>query len=132
MILNDVQSKLNETNVAGYEKPDSIEKLDQLINSHSKNGNKLCPSGALHSMGGQQFIGGGTVISNEYFQTIQNLNPISKSVDVGSGVTWPMLVNWLNTTQKTEETPLSIIQKQTGADELSLGGAISSNIHGRV
>jgi len=132
MILNDVQSKLNETNVAGYEKPDSIEKLGQLINSHSKNANKLCPSGALHSMGGQQFIGGGTVISNEYFQTIQNLNPISKSVDVESGVTWPMLVNWLNTTQKTEETPLSIIQKQTGADELSLGGAISSNIHGRV
>ena len=132
MILNDVQSKLNETNVAGYEKPDSIEKLSELISNHSKNGNKICPSGALHSMGGQQFIADGIVISNEYFQKIQNLNPISKSVQVGSGVTWPMLIDWLNTTQETEETPLSIIQKQTGADALSLGGAISSNIHGRV
>ena len=27
---------------------------------------------------------------------------------------------------------LSIIQKQTGADEMTLGGALSSNIHGRV
>ena len=47
MILNDVQSKLNETNVAGYEKPDSIEKLSELISNHSKNGNKICPSGAI-------------------------------------------------------------------------------------
>ena len=132
MILNDVQSKINETNVAAYEKPDSIEQLGELISKHSKNGSKICPSGALHSMGGQQFITDGIVISNKYFQKIKNLNPISKSVHVGSGVTWPMLNEWLNSTQETKQTPLSIIQKQTGADELSLGGAISSNIHGRV
>ena len=132
MILNDVQSKINKTNIAAYEKPDSIEKLGQLISNQSKNGNKICPSGKLHSMGGQQFITYGMVISNEYFQKIQNLHPISKTVQVGSGVTWSMLTQRLAAIQKSEQTPLSIIQKQTGADELSLGGAISSNIHGRV
>ena len=132
MILNDIQSKINETNVAAYQKPNSIAQLNELISTQSKSGGKVCPSGALHSMGGQQFITEGTVISNEYFQAIQNLNPTSKSVNVGSGVSWPKLIEWLNSNQKTEETPLSIIQKQTGADELSLGGAISSNIHGRV
>ena len=41
MILNDVQSKINKTNIAAYEKPDSIEKLGQLISNQSKNGNKI-------------------------------------------------------------------------------------------
>ena len=117
MILNDVQSKINKTNIAAYEKPDSIEKLGQLISNQSKNGNKICPSGKLHSMGGQQFITDGMVISNEYFQKIQNLHPISKTVQVGSGVTWSMLTERLAAIQKSEQTPLSIIQKQTGADE---------------
>ena len=34
--------------------------------------------------------------------------------------------------RRGETSELSIIQKQTGADELTLGGALSSNIHGRV
>ena len=49
-----------------------------------------------------------------------------------SGARWPSLFRWLASEQSGNSQRLTIIQKQTGADELSLGGALSSNIHSRV
>jgi len=41
------------------------------------------------------------------------------------------LANYLIEVQRGEPEQWGIVQKQTGADRLSLGGAVSSNIHGR-
>ena len=130
--LNDVQSGLNATEVARVARPGSPEEVSAAIVLAAGAGVPVCPAGALHSMGGQQFADGGVSISSSGLTNVGPLDRDAGTVWVESGVTWPMLVDWLRSNQEAGAPALSIIQKQTGADEMTLGGALSSNIHGRV
>ena len=131
-VLNDVQSRLNASNMASVAAPDSLAGVSGAILEARETGIPLCPAGSRHSMGGQQFLNGGVSLSSDGLRRIGPLHWDSGTVWVQSGVTWPGLVEWLHGQQRREPQQLSIIQKQTGADALSLGGALSSNIHGRV
>jgi FAD/FMN-containing dehydrogenase len=46
-------------------------------------------------------------------------------IEVEAGIQWPTLIDEL------APTPWAIRQKQTGADDLCIGGAVSANVHGR-
>ena len=131
-VLNDVQSRLNSTPVLRVVEPEDPADVSEAISRAIDDKNALCPAGTLHSMGGQQFKHGGISLSSAALTGIGPLDAESRTVWVQSGVTWSRLVNWLQDAQQGRTQPLSIIQKQTGADHLSLGGALSSNIHGRV
>ena len=131
-ILNDVQSQLNRTAVTRVETPSTPKEVGILLNKARSAGESICVAGALHSMGGQQFLTNGISLSSEYLNVIGPLDKRSKTVTVLSGARWPSLVRWLASEQSGNSQRLTIIQKQTGADELSLGGALSSNIHSRV
>ncbi len=131
-VLNDIQSRLNETEVSGVESPESVEAISATISKAALSGVPLCPAGALHSMGGQQFVKNGLSLSSRKFKRIGPFEKKPQIVSVQSGVSWPELTKWLRNEQKGQINELTIIQKQTGADELTLGGALSSNIHGRV
>lgn len=50
---------------------------------------------------------------------------------VQAGITWPTLVESLGELQNGDAAHWGIAQKQTGADRLGLGGALSANAHGR-
>ena len=130
--LNDVQSRLNTSEMRAIARPRDPAEVSRTIVDARQQGISLCPAGALHSMGGQQFLEAGVCLSSEQLTGIGPLDRESQTVWVQSGVTWPSLVQWLREQQRGEASELSIIQKQTGADELTLGGALSSNIHGRV
>ena len=52
-------------------------------------------------------------------------------VTAQAGIQWPALLSYLEKVQGDLERPWGIYQKQTGADRLSLGGALAANIHGR-
>ena len=52
-------------------------------------------------------------------------------VDVEAGIDWARLINHLLWTFPDTSDAWGIIQKQTGADRLTLGGALAANIHGR-
>ena len=131
-LLNDVQSQLNATEVARVVTPATVQEIGAVIAEASAQGIVVCPAGALHSMGGQQFARGGISISSSRLAKIGPLNPDSANVWVQAGVKWPELVKWLRAAQEELTDELTIIQKQTGADEMTIGGALSSNIHGRV
>ena len=131
-VLNDVQSRLNATEMLDTLYPASPEEVAGAIARAATLGAVACPAGALHSMGGQQFATGGISISSSSLKEIGPLDRHAQSVWVQSGVTWPELVAWLQRCRENQRPALTIIQKQTGADEFSLGGALSSNIHGRV
>ena len=131
-LLNDVQSRLNATEMVEVLRPAKPADVAEAVRHAADRGLPLCPAGALHSMGGQQFAKGGISLISSNLQQIGPLDPETASVWAQSGVRWPDLVQWLLEAQQDSELPLSIIQKQTGADDLSLGGAVSSNIHGRV
>ena len=131
-VLNDVRSRLNATEMLSVRRPTSPAEVAAMVVASAGRGVPLCPAGTLHSMGGQQFARGGISISSSGLQEIGPLDPDSGTVWVQAGVRWPRLIRWLLDSQQESALKLSIIQKQTGADELSLGGAVSSNIHGRV
>ena len=52
-------------------------------------------------------------------------------VTVEGGIEWPELIGYLNRVQEGRPRQWGIVQKQTGADRLSIAGALSCNAHGR-
>ena len=131
-ILNDVQSRLNTTEVSEVVRAVSPEDVAAAIAEAASRGLQVCPAGSLHSMGGQQLVKGGVSLSSAGLNGVGPLDRDPRTVSVQAGVGWPQLVEWLRREQHGETAALTIIQKQTGADEMTLGGALSSNIHGRV
>lgn len=130
--LNDVQSRLNGTEVRRIARPQTPGDVRREIQRAADDGLTICPAGSLHSMGGQQFTAAGVSLNSSGLKGIDQLDLESCTVWAQSGVTWPELVRWLHENQRGIPETLTIIQKQTGADEMTLGGALSSNVHGRV
>jgi FAD/FMN-containing dehydrogenase len=52
-------------------------------------------------------------------------------LEVEAGITWPDVIRGYLALQRGPGTAYGIRQKQTGADRLTLGGAVAANIHGR-
>jgi len=52
-------------------------------------------------------------------------------IEVEAGIQWPQLIAHLNQVQLGRPRQWTIAQKQTGADRLTIGGALASNVHGR-
>jgi FAD/FMN-containing dehydrogenase len=52
-------------------------------------------------------------------------------LEVEAGITWPDVIRGYLALQRGPAPAFGIRQKQTGADRLTLGGAVSANIHGR-
>ncbi|MET0289914.1 MAG: FAD-binding oxidoreductase [Pseudoxanthomonas sp.] len=93
-------------------------------------GTSLIAMGARHAMGGQQFLHHGTVLDTAALCRVLAFDDACGLVTVEAGIRWPALLAWLST--RTDNTRgWTIRQKQTGADDFSLGGALASNIHGR-
>jgi methyltransferase (TIGR00027 family) len=131
VLVNDVHSKLNETRVSGIVRPESIEEVRQVIDRARGERRHICVAGGFHSMGGQQFLTGGILIDMSAMDRVLNFDPENLIVEVESGILWSDLIPWMVEAQKDAQTGAGIRQKQTGADRLSVGGALSSNIHGR-
>lgn len=129
--LNDIHSKLNPTYVEQIVSPETVEDLRAGILFAKKHGLKVSISGGRHSMGGQQFGDGNFHLDMSRFNKVIHLDKSKGIVEVQSGIQWPELITWLNENQKDMEKPWVIRQKQTGADRFSIGGALSTNIHGR-
>ena len=82
-------------------------------------------------MVGQQFAAGGILLDTQSYNGVRRFDRQRGLIEVESGAQWPELIAWLIEHQASDETQWGIRQKQTGADRLSIGGAVSSNIHGR-
>ena len=129
--LNDIHSQLNSTIHESIKAPKTVEEIQAVIRQAKKDKKAISISGGKHSMGGQQFGAGTQHISMSAFNQVIGLDSEKGILEVQSGIQWPELVDWLNQNQKSSKRPWGIRQKQTGADRLSIGGALSSNIHGR-
>jgi FAD/FMN-containing dehydrogenase len=132
LAVNDMHSKLNATRVARVENPRSMEDLISLVKRARRSGEVLCPSGARHAMGGQQFAAGGTLVDTRGLKQVLDFDPERGLVDVEAGITWPTLVDALHSMQEGRRETWTIPMKQTGADELTLAGALAANAHGRT
>lgn len=131
LLVNDLHSQLNETRVDGVVRPRTTEELATVVADHHRSGKSLALSGARHAMGGQQFATGETLLDLRRLNGVVDLDTESGIVRAEAGIEWPDLVSRLLRTQRDDPAPWTIPTKQTGADKLTLGGAISANAHGR-
>jgi FAD/FMN-containing dehydrogenase len=131
VLVNDVHSRLNPTRVADVVRPRSVEEARAAILRARAEGVGLSVAGARHSMGGQQFGSRTLHVDMSLMDRVLAFDRRAGWVDVEGGILWPRLVSRLLQRQEGEWPQWTIRQKQTGADRLSVGGALSSNIHGR-
>ena len=82
-------------------------------------------------MGGQQFGDRAVLLDMRGLSRILDLDTETGVVEVEAGIQWPELIEQLVRMQAGSERQWGIGQKQTGADRLTLGGALAANVHGR-
>lgn len=131
IVLNDIHSKLNATRMRRIVAPNTLEGLRQAIMAAADAGETVSIAGGRHAMGGQQFLSGGTLLDMRRLNRILDLDAERGLVRVEAGMLWSDLVAGLRSMQRGRARRWSVIQKQTGADRLSIGGALAANGHGR-
>ena len=129
--LNDIHSQLNGARVDRVEAPETLAGLQRIVTSVAEAGGSLSVMGGRHAMGGQQFLSGGVALDTTRLDRIVSLDAGAGLVTVQAGIMWDSLVDGLRKMQVNPDRRWSIVQKQTGADRLSIGGALAANGHGR-
>ncbi len=133
-IVTDTHSQLNVARHRLVVKIDSVDSIKRAIMKARRQGTFIAIAGGRHAMGGQQMLNGGILLDTRNFNRILDFNRIAGLVKVQPGIMWADLIHKLNRLQadkKAHEVHWSIRQKPTGADNISIGGSLSSNIHGR-
>jgi FAD/FMN-containing dehydrogenase len=131
VLLNDVHSRLNATTVREVHYPRTTNDIVKIIKRAGKENLPVSISGGRHAMGGQQFGEGTVHISMREMTDVLVFDRAKGIVTVEAGITWPVLVDHLLKEQEGQWPQWGIRQKQTGADDLSVGGAVSANAHSR-
>ena len=131
LTVNDIHSQLNPTTVAAIRKPETIDDLRAALLAAQSAKRPVAIAGGRHAMGGQQFADGGLLVDTRALNRVLEFDAENGRVVVEGGIQWPALIGYLSSTQEGHPRQWGIYQKQTGADRLSLGGALSCNCHGR-
>jgi FAD/FMN-containing dehydrogenase len=129
--VNDIHSQLNATTVRAIAQPSTVDGVRAAIALAREQGQSVCIAGGRHAMGGQQFADGAVLIDTRQLNRVLAFDDQRGMVSVEGGIQWPELLAWLNTAQQGRSEQWGIYQKQTGADRLSLAGALACNAHGR-
>ena len=130
-IVNDIHSQLNETAMRRVVMPGTAAELQRAVVAVREEGGSVSVAGGRHAMGGQQFLDGGVLLDARGLNRILELDAERGLARVEAGMMWDDLVLGLRKMQGGNPRRWSIVQKQTGADRLSIGGALAANGHGR-
>ncbi len=137
--VNDVHSQLNPTIVNRIVQVESVGGLQQAVRSAAAEGLRISIAGGRHAMGGQQFGSGTVLLDVTPLDRVLEFDAERGLVTVEAGIAWPALITHLlwacpepgRGAGAGQARAWGIAQKQTGADRLTIGGALSANIHGR-
>jgi FAD/FMN-containing dehydrogenase len=129
--VNDVHSQLNRTRVHELLTPHTRDELAEIVRSASRKGLPVSVSGCRHSMGGQQFATDSICIDTRELNRVISFDREHGLLEAEAGIQWPKLIRAYLEAQTDETKQWGIAQKQTGADTITLGGSLSSNVHGR-
>jgi len=129
--LNDVHSQLNRTRVRALLTPRTRDELVDAVRVGSRRNLPISIAGCRHSMGGQQFVSDGICIDIRGLARVLNFDRERGLIEAEAGIQWPELIRAYLEMQRDSIQQWGIAQKQTGADTFTLGGSLSSNVHGR-
>lgn len=125
MLVNDIHSQLNRCDILDVAAVDSVDAVQAAVLRARDEQLPVAIAGGRHAMGGQQFCAGGLLIDTRALDRIVAFDDERGTITVEAGIQWPALL------ERLASTRWAIAQKQTGADRLSIGGAIAANAHGR-
>jgi len=129
--VNDVHAQLNRTRVKAVCRPGSPAEVQRIVRRAKDDGAAISVAGGRHAMGGQQFGRDTVLIDTARLDRVLGFDPEEGTVRVEAGIQWPKLIPEVIALQAGDPLSWGIRQKQTGADRLSLGGALAANAHGR-
>lgn len=129
--VNDTHSALNRTKVSHIVEPRTPEEVLRALRDARARGESLAISGGRHAMGGQQFLDGGTLLDMRRLNRVCEYDETRGLLKVEAGISWPDVIRGYLVRPGGLQCPWGIRQKQTGADRLTIGGAVAANIHGR-
>jgi FAD/FMN-containing dehydrogenase len=130
-VVNDVHSRLNETRVHRIVAPQSVQEIQAIVAQARKEGRAISIAGGRHAMGGQQFGTDTILLDTSKLNRVVAFDEKNGFLTVQAGIRWPELLEYLERLQQGKSPQWGIRQKQTGADRLSIGGALAANAHGR-
>jgi FAD/FMN-containing dehydrogenase len=131
LLVNDIHSQLNPTWVREVATVSSVSDLQRALRRAAASGHVVSIAGGRHAMGGQQFADQSLMLDMTRLNRIRSLDRVTGVVEVEAGIMWPALVDYLLASQEGRPRQWGIAQKQTGADRMTIGGALSANVHGR-
>lgn len=130
-LCNDKHSHLNPASVLGRIVPQTIDEVVAAVRRVREHGESMSIAGACHAMGGQQFAQDAWLLDTRSMNKVLSFDRDRGIIHAQAGITWPDLMRYYVIEQRDEISAWGIRQKQTGADRLTLGGAVAANIHGR-
>ncbi len=130
-LVNDHHSCLNPTHVSQIQLPESVDDLRRIVKDAALTNQQIAIAGGRHAMGGQQFLTDGILVDMTSLNKVISFDNQNGLIEVESGMMWPALIDYLKQSQGDNRSKWTISQKQTGCDLLSIGGALSANVHGR-
>ncbi len=130
-IVNDVHARLNETRVNRIVTPRSTQEVQEIVRQARNEGRVISIAGGRHAMGGQQFGTDTILLDTSRLNRVLAFDDKNGLLTVQAGIRWPELLEYLGRAQQGKWPQWGIRQKQTGADRLSIGGALAANAHGR-
>ncbi len=131
VVVNDIHSQLNPTRVRDVVAVSSQSHLQRAIRNAGASGHVFSIAGGRHAMGAQQFAEQSVLLDMTRLNRVRSFDRAKGIVEVESGIMWPPLVDYLLKAQEGRARQWGIAQKQTGADRLTIGGALAANVHGR-
>src|SRR6266576_2441278 len=129
--VNDVHSQLNRTRVHELLVPRNRDQLAEIVRSASRKAVPISVSGCRHAMGGQQFATDSICIDTRSLDRVISFDQERGLVEAEAGIQWSKLIRAYLEAESGKQKQWGIAQKQTGADTFTLGGSLSSNVHGR-
>ncbi len=129
--VNDTHSGLNRTAISRVLEPRTVEDVARAVRRSRSEGQPLAIAGGRHAMGGQQFLSGGTLLDMRRLNGVRGFDEERGLLEVEAGTLWPDVIRAYLTRPGGMQSRWGIRQKQTGADRLTIGGAVAANIHGR-
>lgn len=131
LLVNDIHSQLNPTHVSRTLKPESISDLQAAVRNAKAAGKPLSIAGGRHAMGGQQFGTDMILVDMTGLNQIISFDPQNGLAEVQAGAFWPEFIRAYLQRQQGASRQWGLAQKQTGADNISIGGTLAANAHGR-
>jgi FAD/FMN-containing dehydrogenase len=129
--VNDVHSHLNPSRVHAILRPQTTDALQAAVRAARNDVRAISVAGGRHAMGGQQFGEGTTLIDMSGVAGVVEFDRVNGEIEVEAGIQWRELYKYLADSQQNTKERWAFVQKQTGADRLSIGGALAANVHGR-